>query len=67
MKYIWTGHMCAVAAYGVCGMELWTLLLNTLRCNTKVLVRTKTPAIAAPNICYTVFFYFDFEKFDTLV
>ncbi|XP_034536776.1 probable C-mannosyltransferase DPY19L3 isoform X1 [Notolabrus celidotus] len=39
MKYIWTGHMCAVAAYGVCGMELWTLLLNALRCNTKVLLR----------------------------
>uniref|UniRef100_UPI0037E8F2B5 protein C-mannosyl-transferase DPY19L3 n=1 Tax=Semicossyphus pulcher TaxID=241346 RepID=UPI0037E8F2B5 len=39
MKYIWTGHMCAVAAYGVCGTELWTLLLNTLRCNTKVLLR----------------------------
>ena len=38
MKYIWTGHMCAVAAYGVCGTELWTLLLNTLRCNSKVLV-----------------------------
>ncbi|XP_035810031.1 probable C-mannosyltransferase DPY19L3 isoform X2 [Amphiprion ocellaris] len=39
MKYIWTGHMCAVAAYGVCGTELWTLLLNALRCNTKVLLR----------------------------
>lgn len=39
MKYIWTGHMCAIAAYGVCGTELWTLLLNTLRCNTKVLLR----------------------------
>ncbi|XP_036952018.1 probable C-mannosyltransferase DPY19L3 isoform X2 [Acanthopagrus latus] len=39
MKYIWTGHMCAVAAYGVCGTELWTLLLNTLRCNSKVLLR----------------------------
>uniref|UniRef100_A0A7N6BHV3 Dpy-19 like C-mannosyltransferase 3 n=1 Tax=Anabas testudineus TaxID=64144 RepID=A0A7N6BHV3_ANATE len=39
MKYIWTGHMCAVAAYGVCGKELWTLLLTTLRCNSKVLVR----------------------------
>ncbi|KAI4830207.1 hypothetical protein KUCAC02_001857, partial [Chaenocephalus aceratus] len=37
MKYIWTGHMCAVAAYGVCGKELWTLLLSTLRCNSKVL------------------------------
>ncbi|KAK5915958.1 hypothetical protein CesoFtcFv8_001504 [Champsocephalus esox] len=39
MKYIWTGHMCAVAAYGVCGKELWTLLLSTLRCNSKVLLR----------------------------
>ncbi|CAK6962016.1 probable C-mannosyltransferase DPY19L3 [Scomber scombrus] len=39
MKYIWTGHMCAVAAYGVCGTELWTLLLNTLRCNSKVMLR----------------------------
>ncbi|XP_069565969.1 protein C-mannosyl-transferase DPY19L3 isoform X5 [Brachyistius frenatus] len=39
MKYIWTGHMCAVAAYGVCGTELWTLILNVLRCNTKVLLR----------------------------
>ncbi|XP_030269040.1 probable C-mannosyltransferase DPY19L3 isoform X2 [Sparus aurata] len=39
MKYIWTGHMCVVAAYGVCGTELWTLLLNTLHCNSKVLLR----------------------------
>uniref|UniRef100_A0A3Q2TKU5 Dpy-19 like C-mannosyltransferase 3 n=1 Tax=Fundulus heteroclitus TaxID=8078 RepID=A0A3Q2TKU5_FUNHE len=39
MKYIWTGHMCAVAAYGVCGTELWTLLLRALRCDTKVLLR----------------------------
>lgn len=39
MKYIWTGHMCAVAAYGVCGTELWTLLLNALRCNSKVLLK----------------------------
>ncbi|GAA6225897.1 probable C-mannosyltransferase DPY19L3 isoform X2 [Lates japonicus] len=39
MKYIWTGHMCAVAAYGVCGTELWTPLLTTLRCNSKVLLR----------------------------
>ncbi|KAM9410579.1 protein C-mannosyl-transferase DPY19L3 [Pholidichthys leucotaenia] len=45
MKYIWTGHMCAVAAYGVCGTELWTLLLNTLRCNTKVLLRLVRYAI----------------------
>ncbi|XP_054475052.1 LOW QUALITY PROTEIN: probable C-mannosyltransferase DPY19L3 [Anoplopoma fimbria] len=45
MKYIWTGHMCAVAAYGVCGKELWTLLLNTLRCNSKVLLRLLRHAV----------------------
>ncbi|XP_030576687.1 probable C-mannosyltransferase DPY19L3 isoform X1 [Archocentrus centrarchus] len=39
MKYIWTGHMCAVAAYGVCGTELWTLLFGVLRCNSKRLLR----------------------------
>ncbi|XP_056134366.1 probable C-mannosyltransferase DPY19L3 isoform X3 [Lampris incognitus] len=39
MKYIWTGHMCAVAAYGVCGTELWTLVFNTLRCNSKTVIR----------------------------
>uniref|UniRef100_A0A671U2K3 Dpy-19 like C-mannosyltransferase 3 n=1 Tax=Sparus aurata TaxID=8175 RepID=A0A671U2K3_SPAAU len=44
MKYIWTGHMCVVAAYGVCGTELWTLLLNTLHCNSKLrLVRYAVP------------------------
>lgn len=39
MKYIWTGHMCVVAAYGVCGTELWTLLLNAVRCNSRTLLR----------------------------
>uniref|UniRef100_A0A3B4XMU9 Dpy-19 like C-mannosyltransferase 3 n=1 Tax=Seriola lalandi dorsalis TaxID=1841481 RepID=A0A3B4XMU9_SERLL len=44
MKYIWTGHMCAVAAYGVCGTELWNPLLTTLRCNSKLrLVRYAIP------------------------
>uniref|UniRef100_A0A8C7X484 Dpy-19 like C-mannosyltransferase 3 n=1 Tax=Oryzias sinensis TaxID=183150 RepID=A0A8C7X484_9TELE len=38
MKYIWTGHMCAVAAHGMCSAELWTLLLRTLRCNSRTLV-----------------------------
>uniref|UniRef100_A0A3B3ZPI8 Uncharacterized protein n=1 Tax=Periophthalmus magnuspinnatus TaxID=409849 RepID=A0A3B3ZPI8_9GOBI len=38
MKYIWTGHMCAVAAYGVCGTEIWSLIFNTLRCNSKFLL-----------------------------
>lgn len=39
MKYIWTGHMCAVAASGVCGPDLWSLLLKALRCHSRVLVR----------------------------
>uniref|UniRef100_A0A7N8XRJ5 Zinc finger protein 507 n=1 Tax=Mastacembelus armatus TaxID=205130 RepID=A0A7N8XRJ5_9TELE len=30
MKYIWTGHMCAVAAYGACGTELWSLVFHYL-------------------------------------
>uniref|UniRef100_A0A8D0ASV0 Dpy-19 like C-mannosyltransferase 3 n=1 Tax=Sander lucioperca TaxID=283035 RepID=A0A8D0ASV0_SANLU len=46
MKYIWTGHMCAVAAYGVCGKELWTMLLSTLSCNSKLrLVRHAVPLL----------------------
>ncbi|CAM9095905.1 unnamed protein product [Lampetra planeri] len=31
--------MCVVAAYGVCGTELWTLVLKVLHSNTKVLCR----------------------------
>lgn len=45
MKYIWTGHMCAVAAFGVCGTEIWTLILNTLRCNSRTLLRLVTLAV----------------------
>uniref|UniRef100_A0A8C2WJH4 Dpy-19 like C-mannosyltransferase 3 n=1 Tax=Cyclopterus lumpus TaxID=8103 RepID=A0A8C2WJH4_CYCLU len=53
MKYIWTGHMCAVAAYGVCGKELWTLLLNTLRCNSKLrLVRHAVPLLVIGCLYY---------------
>ncbi|XP_078017995.1 protein C-mannosyl-transferase DPY19L3 isoform X3 [Epinephelus lanceolatus] len=55
MKYIWTGHMCAVAAYGVCGKELWTLLLNTLSCNTKVLLRLVRYAV--PLLMITCLYY----------
>ncbi|KAM3624867.1 uncharacterized protein V6R79_003074 [Siganus canaliculatus] len=39
MKYIWTGHMCVMAAYGVCGTELWTVVFNALRCSSKVMLR----------------------------
>lgn len=45
MKYIWTGHMCAVAAFGVCGTEIWSLIFNTLRCNSKSLLRLVTYAV----------------------
>lgn len=45
MKYIWTGHMCVVAAFGVCGTEIWTLIFNTLRCNSKSLLRLVTYAV----------------------
>ncbi|XP_034151121.1 probable C-mannosyltransferase DPY19L3 isoform X1 [Esox lucius] len=39
MKYLWTGHMCVFASYGVCGKELWSLFLNMIRCNTKMKLR----------------------------
>uniref|UniRef100_H2SE59 Dpy-19 like C-mannosyltransferase 3 n=1 Tax=Takifugu rubripes TaxID=31033 RepID=H2SE59_TAKRU len=52
MKYIWTGHMCVVAAYGVCGKEAWTLLLGTLRCNSKILLRLVRCAVPLVIISY---------------
>ncbi|XP_049573548.1 protein C-mannosyl-transferase DPY19L3 isoform X2 [Syngnathus scovelli] len=55
MKYIWTGHMCAVAAYGVCGRDVWAVLLHALRCNTKVtltLVRYAAPAAVLAFLSY---------------
>lgn len=55
MKYIWTGHMCAVAAYGVCGTELWTLILNALRCNTKALLRLVRYAV--PLVMFGCLYY----------
>ncbi|KAF4110886.1 probable C-mannosyltransferase DPY19L3 isoform X1 [Onychostoma macrolepis] len=39
MKYLWTGHMCAFAAFGVCGKEVWSLYLRVLHCNTKTMMR----------------------------
>lgn len=39
MKYIWTGHMCVMASFGMCGTEIWTLIFNTLRCNSTFLLR----------------------------
>ncbi|KAL4613630.1 putative C-mannosyltransferase DPY19L3 [Arapaima gigas] len=43
MKYLWTGHMCTLAAYGVCGRELWGICLASLRCNTQTKVRIISP------------------------
>uniref|UniRef100_A0A8C2CBC5 Dpy-19 like C-mannosyltransferase 3 n=1 Tax=Cyprinus carpio TaxID=7962 RepID=A0A8C2CBC5_CYPCA len=37
MKYLWTGHMCPFAAFGVCGKEVWSLYLRVLHCNTKTM------------------------------
>uniref|UniRef100_A0A3P8QWF4 Dpy-19 like C-mannosyltransferase 3 n=1 Tax=Astatotilapia calliptera TaxID=8154 RepID=A0A3P8QWF4_ASTCA len=57
MKYIWTGHMCAVAAYGVCGTELWTVLLSALRCNTKLLVRLRLVRYVVPVVMIGFLYY----------
>uniref|UniRef100_A0A8C2GGI4 Dpy-19 like C-mannosyltransferase 3 n=1 Tax=Cyprinus carpio TaxID=7962 RepID=A0A8C2GGI4_CYPCA len=42
MKYLWTGHMCAFAAFGVCGKEVWSLYLRVLHCNTKTMVSDRS-------------------------
>uniref|UniRef100_A0A3B3DYR2 Dpy-19 like C-mannosyltransferase 3 n=1 Tax=Oryzias melastigma TaxID=30732 RepID=A0A3B3DYR2_ORYME len=57
MKYIWTGHMCAVAAHGVCSAELWTLLLRALRCNSRILLRIVRYAVP---LLVIGFLYFKF-------
>uniref|UniRef100_W5KFV5 Dpy-19 like C-mannosyltransferase 3 n=1 Tax=Astyanax mexicanus TaxID=7994 RepID=W5KFV5_ASTMX len=55
MKYLWTGHMCAFAAFGVCGKEVWALCLRVIHCNTKLrLVRYSVPVVVL------VFLYYKF-------
>ncbi|XP_022521009.2 probable C-mannosyltransferase DPY19L3 isoform X2 [Astyanax mexicanus] len=57
MKYLWTGHMCAFAAFGVCGKEVWALCLRVIHCNTKAklrLVRYSVPVVVL------VFLYYKF-------
>lgn len=39
MKYLWTGHMCAFAAFGVCGKDMWDLYLRVLHCSPKAKLR----------------------------
>ncbi|XP_035376811.1 probable C-mannosyltransferase DPY19L3 isoform X1 [Electrophorus electricus] len=57
MKYVWTGHMCAFAAFGVGGKEVWTLCLRVIHCNAKVklrLIRYSVPTVIL------VFLYYKF-------
>uniref|UniRef100_A0A9J7ZMH5 Dpy-19 like C-mannosyltransferase 3 n=1 Tax=Cyprinus carpio carpio TaxID=630221 RepID=A0A9J7ZMH5_CYPCA len=44
MKYLWTGHMCPFAAFGVCGKEVWSLYLRVLHCNTKTMSHALPPS-----------------------
>uniref|UniRef100_A0A671Q7I8 Probable C-mannosyltransferase DPY19L3 n=1 Tax=Sinocyclocheilus anshuiensis TaxID=1608454 RepID=A0A671Q7I8_9TELE len=53
MKYLWTGHMCAFAAFGVCGKEVWSLYLRVLHCNTKTTVISRSPSNSSLSF-YTV-------------
>ncbi|XP_029622991.1 probable C-mannosyltransferase DPY19L3 isoform X2 [Salmo trutta] len=52
MKYLWTGHMCAFAAYGVCGKELWSLCLNMIHCNTKTKLRLIRYTLPLVILCF---------------
>ncbi|XP_067293676.1 protein C-mannosyl-transferase DPY19L3 [Pseudorasbora parva] len=55
MKYLWTGHMCAFAAFGVCGKEVWTLYLRVIHCNTKTtmrLIRYSVPIVILAFLYY---------------
>ncbi|MCJ8747321.1 hypothetical protein PDJAM_G00152110 [Pangasius djambal] len=55
MKYLWTGHMCAFAAFGVCGKEMWTLCLRVIHCNTEgklKLIRYSVPVVLLAFLYY---------------
>ncbi|KAJ8417859.1 hypothetical protein AAFF_G00227020 [Aldrovandia affinis] len=55
MKYLWTGHMCAFAAYGICGKELWGLYLKVIHCHsqTKIkLIRYTVPIVVLAFLYY---------------
>ncbi|KAB5525937.1 hypothetical protein PHYPO_G00145940 [Pangasianodon hypophthalmus] len=55
MKYLWTGHMCAFAAFGVCSKEMWTLCLRVIHCNTEgklKLIRYSVPAVLLAFLYY---------------
>ncbi|XP_017314795.1 probable C-mannosyltransferase DPY19L3 isoform X1 [Ictalurus punctatus] len=55
MKYLWTGHMCAFTAFGVCGKEMWTLCLRVIHCNTEgklKLIRYSVPVVLLAFLYY---------------
>ncbi|KAG5270602.1 hypothetical protein AALO_G00194510 [Alosa alosa] len=55
MKYLWTGHMCAFAAYGVCGKDIWELYLRVIHCSTKAklrLIRYTVPIVILAFLYY---------------
>ncbi|XP_015224035.1 protein C-mannosyl-transferase DPY19L3 isoform X1 [Lepisosteus oculatus] len=55
MKYLWTGHMCAFAAYGVCSREVWGLYLKVIRFHTKTkeqLIRYTVPFLILAFLYY---------------
>ncbi|KAI1889947.1 hypothetical protein AGOR_G00168160 [Albula goreensis] len=55
MKYLWTGHMCAFAAYGICGKELWGLYLKVIHCHSQTklkLIRYTIPVVVLAFLYY---------------
>ncbi|KAJ8339878.1 hypothetical protein SKAU_G00345110 [Synaphobranchus kaupii] len=55
MKYLWTGHMCAFAAYGICGKELWALYLKVIHCQSQTklkLIRYAIPIVILAYLYY---------------
>ncbi|XP_039619103.1 probable C-mannosyltransferase DPY19L3 [Polypterus senegalus] len=60
MKYIWTGHMCAFAAYGVCSNEMWGLFLKMFRLHT--IGRERLIRLAVPCLILAFLYYKFFPK-----
>ncbi|XP_012670213.1 probable C-mannosyltransferase DPY19L3 isoform X2 [Clupea harengus] len=55
MKYLWTGHMCSFAAFGVCGKDIWQLYLRVIHCSSKAklrLIRYTVPIVVLAFLYY---------------
>ncbi|KAL2088868.1 hypothetical protein ACEWY4_015767 [Coilia grayii] len=55
MKYLWTGHMCAFAAFGVCGTDMWELCARVIRCGSRAklrLIRYTVPIVILAFLYY---------------